>query len=128
MQNAARVARELEELATLVALAGEPRLRVAANQHAAHVARELERLVRALSLPVFPDLGACTGAHPAPARADRLRSAGRARRARGVARIEINADPHRLDLPPEWLPAARARNIPFVMFAGCPLCRLGKPS
>jgi DNA polymerase (family X) len=29
--------------------------------------------------------------------------------------IEINADPHRLDLPPEWIPEARARAIPFVI-------------
>ena len=29
--------------------------------------------------------------------------------------IEINADPHRLDLPPEWIPAARERKIPFVI-------------
>jgi DNA polymerase (family 10) len=29
--------------------------------------------------------------------------------------IELNADPHRLDLPPAWIPAARERNIPFVI-------------
>ena len=29
--------------------------------------------------------------------------------------IEINADPHRLDLPPAWIPAARQRAIPFVI-------------
>jgi hypothetical protein len=29
--------------------------------------------------------------------------------------IELNADPHRLDLPPAWIPAARERNIPFVV-------------
>jgi histidinol phosphatase-like PHP family hydrolase len=29
--------------------------------------------------------------------------------------IEVNADPHRLDLPPAWIPAARTRKIPFVI-------------
>jgi DNA polymerase (family X) len=29
--------------------------------------------------------------------------------------IEINADPHRLDLPPQWIPSARERGIPFVV-------------
>lgn len=29
--------------------------------------------------------------------------------------IEINSDPRRLDLPPAWVPAARARGIPFVI-------------
>ena len=29
--------------------------------------------------------------------------------------IELNADPHRLDLPPAWIPAARERRIPFVI-------------
>jgi DNA polymerase (family 10) len=29
--------------------------------------------------------------------------------------IEINGDPHRLDLPPEWIPRARERGIPFVL-------------
>lgn len=31
------------------------------------------------------------------------------------AAVEINGDPHRLDLPPRWLRAARARGIPFVI-------------
>lgn len=31
------------------------------------------------------------------------------------AAIEINSDPHRLDLPPEWIRRARARGIPFVV-------------
>lgn len=29
--------------------------------------------------------------------------------------VEINADPHRLDLPPAWIPAARERELPFVV-------------
>jgi DNA polymerase (family 10) len=35
--------------------------------------------------------------------------------ARAPGAIELNADPHRLDLPPAWIPAARARGIPFVV-------------
>jgi DNA polymerase (family 10) len=31
------------------------------------------------------------------------------------AAIEINGDPHRLDLPPRWVRAARERGIPFVI-------------
>ncbi|HEX6244441.1 MAG TPA: PHP domain-containing protein, partial [Polyangiales bacterium] len=31
--------------------------------------------------------------------------------------IEINGDPHRLDLPPFWVKRARARGIPFVISA-----------
>ena len=29
--------------------------------------------------------------------------------------IEINGDPHRLDLEPRWIRAARERDIPFVV-------------
>ena len=29
--------------------------------------------------------------------------------------IEVSGDPYRLDLPPAWIPAARARGIPFVI-------------
>lgn len=35
--------------------------------------------------------------------------------AAGGGAVELNADPHRLDLPPIWIPAARARGIPFVI-------------
>ena len=31
------------------------------------------------------------------------------------AAIEINGDPHRLDLPPRWLRAARERGLSFVI-------------
>jgi DNA polymerase (family X) len=31
------------------------------------------------------------------------------------AAIEISGDPYRLDLPPEWIPAARRRGIFFVI-------------
>jgi DNA polymerase (family 10) len=29
--------------------------------------------------------------------------------------IEVNGDPHRLDLEPRWIRRARARGIPFVL-------------
>jgi len=35
--------------------------------------------------------------------------------AEGRVAIEINADPHRLDLPPRWVRAARERGIPLVV-------------
>ncbi len=31
--------------------------------------------------------------------------------------LEVNGDPHRMDLPPEWIREARARGIPFVLSA-----------
>ena len=33
----------------------------------------------------------------------------------GPCAIEISGDPYRLDLPPDWIPAARRRGIPFVI-------------
>jgi DNA polymerase (family 10) len=74
------------------------------------------RLVRALSLPCFKiwghGLGRILNHRQAiecdvPAVLDALAGS------RGA--IELNADPHRLDLPPEWIPAARERKIPFVI-------------
>ena len=74
------------------------------------------RLVRAMQLPVFKIWGHALGRlllrRPpidcdVPAVLDALASS------RGA--IEINGDPHRLDLPPAWIPEARARGIPFVL-------------
>ncbi len=82
------------------------------QDHAAMTAR----LTRALSLPLFKIWGHGLGRilnHRAaidcdvPAVLDALAGS------RGA--IELNADPHRLDLPPAWIPAARERNIPFVI-------------
>jgi DNA polymerase (family X) len=75
-----------------------------------------ERLVRAMSLPVFKiwghGLGRILNHRPeidcdVPAVLDAL--------ARSRGAIELNADPHRLDLPAAWIPAARARGLPFVI-------------
>jgi DNA polymerase (family X) len=74
------------------------------------------RLVRALGLPVFKIWGHALGRlllsrEPidcdVPAVLDALASS------RGA--IEVNGDPQRLDLPPEWIPAAREREIAFVV-------------
>ncbi|HET7538778.1 MAG TPA: helix-hairpin-helix domain-containing protein [Polyangiaceae bacterium] len=92
---------------------------VIASIHARHRmdrAAMTERLTRALSLPIFKiwghGLGRILNRRPAidcdvEAVLDALGSAPGA--------IELNADPHRLDLPPTWIPAARARRIPFVI-------------
>ncbi|HEX3853460.1 MAG TPA: PHP domain-containing protein [Polyangiaceae bacterium] len=74
------------------------------------------RLIRAMSLPIFKiwghGLGRILNHRDAidcdvPAVLDALAGS------RGA--IELNSDPHRLDLPPEWIPAARERKIPFVI-------------
>jgi DNA polymerase (family 10) len=78
-------------------------------------AQMTERLVRAMQLPVYKIWGHALGrqllereplACDVEAVLDALASS------RGA--IELNGDPHRLDLPPEWIPGARARGIPFV--------------
>lgn len=92
---------------------------VIASIHARHKLDRSEmtaRLVRALSLPYFKiwghGLGRILNHRPpidcdVPAVLDALAAGGGA--------IELNADPYRLDLPPAWIPAARERNIPFVV-------------
>jgi DNA polymerase (family 10) len=92
---------------------------VIASIHARHRAspREMtERLRRVLSLPLFKIWGHPLGRilqHREPIECDVLAVLDALAGSRGA--IEINADPHRLDLPPFWLPAARARGIPFVV-------------
>jgi DNA polymerase (family 10) len=74
------------------------------------------RLVRAVSLPVFKIWGHALGRlllHRDPIDCDVPQVFDALAGGRGA--IEINADPHRLDLPPEWIPEARARGIPFVV-------------
>jgi DNA polymerase (family 10) len=92
---------------------------VIASIHARHRmdrAAMTARLTRAMSLPIFKIWGHGLGRilnHRAaidcdvPAVLDALAGS------RGA--IELNSDPHRLDLPPEWIPAARERKIPFVI-------------
>lgn len=76
------------------------------------------RLSRALSLPIFKIWGHGLGRilnHRNPIECDVPALLDVLEKAPGA--IEINADPHRLDLAPAWLPAARARGIPFVISA-----------
>jgi DNA polymerase (family X) len=75
-----------------------------------------QRLRRALSLPIFKVWGHGLGRilnHRPPIDCDVPAVLDALAGSRGA--IELNADPHRLDLPASWLPAARARGIPFVI-------------
>jgi DNA polymerase (family X) len=75
-----------------------------------------ERLVRAMAMPWFKIWGHGLGRilnHREPIDCDV--PAVLEALARGGGAVELNADPHRLDLPPEWLPAASALGIPVVV-------------
>ena len=92
---------------------------VIASIHARHRmdrAAMTARLTRAMSLPVFKIWGHGLGRilnHREAIDCDVAAVLDALANSHGA--IELNADPHRLDLPPEWLPAARARRIPFVI-------------
>jgi DNA polymerase (family 10) len=94
---------------------------IVASIHARHRmdrAAMTERLKRALSIPVFKIWGHALGRilnHRAPIDCDVEAVLDAIARSPGA--IEVNADPHRLDLPPSWIPHARARKIPFVVSA-----------
>jgi DNA polymerase (family X) len=75
-----------------------------------------DRLVRAMSLPLFKIWGHALGRlllqrDPIDCDVDTVLAALAS--SRGA--IELNGDPYRLDLPPAWIPAARALKIPFVL-------------
>jgi DNA polymerase (family 10) len=92
---------------------------IIASIHARHrMSREdmTRRLVRAMRAPFFKIWGHALGrliGHRPPIDCDVLAVLDALAESRGA--IEINADPHRLDLPPEWIPHARERAIPFVI-------------
>ncbi len=74
------------------------------------------RLVAAMSRPVFKiwghGLGRLLGERePYACRVEEVLDA--LARSRGA--VEVNGDPHRLDLEPRWIRAARARGIPLVL-------------
>jgi DNA polymerase (family X) len=74
------------------------------------------RLLRALSLPVFKIWGHALGRilnHRPPIDCDVPALLDALAASRGA--VEINGDPHRLDLPPAWIPAVRERGIPLVV-------------
>jgi DNA polymerase (family 10) len=92
---------------------------VIASIHARHrMDRETmtARLLHAMSLPIYKIWGHALGRilnHRAPIDCDVLAVLDALAKAGGA--VEINADPHRLDLPPVWIPAARERGLPFVI-------------
>jgi DNA polymerase (family 10) len=74
------------------------------------------RLVRAMSLPVFKIWGHALGRlllerEPFPCRMEEVLDA----LAGGRGAVEVNGDPHRLELEPRFLRLARARGIPVVL-------------
>jgi len=78
--------------------------------------RMTERVVRAMRHPCFKIWGHGLGRlidsrPPIEVRMEEILDAIAASR----AAIEINGDPHRLDLPPRWVRVARERSIPFVI-------------
>jgi DNA polymerase (family 10) len=88
----------LDELATLLQLSGEP------------------RIVRALSRPRFKIWGHALGRilnHRPAIECDVLRVLDALASAPGA--IEINADPHRLDLPAAWDSSRSRARHPFVV-------------
>lgn len=76
------------------------------------------RLLRAMQVPVFKIWGHPLGRlvrsrPPIPARVEEVLDA--LAESRGGGAIEINGDPHRLDLEPRWIRCARERGLPFVL-------------
>ena len=75
-----------------------------------------QRLLRALKLPFFKiwghPLGRLIGSRPPlDCRMDEVLDAI----AESKCAIEVNGDPHRLDLEPDWIRAARIRGIKFIV-------------
>ncbi len=92
---------------------------IIASIHARHrmdADRMTERIIRALRHPCFKIWGHALGRlilsrPPVPARVEEILDAI----AGSPVAIEINGDPHRLDLEPRWVRAARERGIRFVI-------------
>jgi DNA polymerase (family X) len=92
---------------------------IIASIHARHkMNREqmTERLLRALKLPVFKIWGHPLGRiipsrPPFDCRMEEILDAV----AESRAAVEVNGDPHRLDLEPRWIRGARERGIKFVI-------------
>ena len=75
-----------------------------------------KRIEHALSLPIYKIWGHALGRilnHRAPFDCDVPRVLDALAKAGGA--VEINADPHRLDLPPAWIPAVRERGLSLVV-------------
>jgi DNA polymerase (family 10) len=86
------------------------------NRHRMDAAAMTRRLVTAMRQPVFKVWGHALGRYvlsrpPFACRMDEVLDAV----ARSRAAVEINGDPHRLDMEPRWVRAARGRGIRFVI-------------
>ena len=92
---------------------------IIASIHARHrmdADRMTERIIRAMKHPCFKIWGHALGRlilsrPPVPARVEEILDVI----AQSRAAIEINGDPHRLDLEPRWVRPARERGIRFVI-------------
>jgi DNA polymerase (family 10) len=74
------------------------------------------RLVRAMRLPVFKIWGHALGRYvrsrpPIACRVEEILDAAAASK----AAVEVNGDPHRLDMEPRWIRKARERGLRFVI-------------
>ncbi len=86
------------------------------NRYRLDRAQMTERIVRAMQVPVFKIWGHALGRilldrDPIDCDVERIFDVIAGSR----AAIEVNGDPHRIDLPPALIPAARARGIKFVV-------------
>lgn len=88
------------------------------NRYQLDAEQMTRRLVRAMRHPLFKIWGHALGRYvlsrpPIACQVEDVLDAIASSR----AAIEINGDPHRLDLAPPWIRAARQRGIPFVISA-----------
>ena len=86
------------------------------SRHRMDAEQMTERLLRALKLPFFKvwghPLGRLIGSRPPlECRMNQVIDAI----AESRCAIEVNGDPHRLDLEPDWIRAARTRGIKFII-------------
>ena len=86
------------------------------NRHRMDADQMTRRIVRAMRQPVFKVWGHALGRYvlrrpPFAVHMDEVLDTVAASR----AAVEINGDPHRLDMEPRWVRAARARGIRFVI-------------
>ncbi len=86
------------------------------NRHGLDAAQMTQRLERAMAHPLFKIWGHALGRYvlsrpPFACDVERILDVVAASR----AAIEVNGDPNRLDLAPEWIRSARRRGIPFVV-------------
>jgi DNA polymerase (family 10) len=86
------------------------------NRHGLDAREMTRRLVRAMRHPLFKIWGHALGRYvlsrpPFACDVEAVLDAA----AESRVAIEVNGDPHRLDLEPRWIRAARARRIPFVV-------------